>query len=211
MAGDGRPLLLDARDGQYPHPRDLKRHSLLKRVVYGPSPRTYRKTTSLTRFARFVSFAVPITFLYASYVVLTSLEFNILDPGSWCLRLPHKNWPESKHPIEFWEKIAISYPKADRAKEWSKYYTSGPHLGGQNYTQVLWTKEKFEELGFQAKIETYDIYVNYPLGHRLALLESHNKTTKVKYEASLEEPVLEKDTTSGLKDRIPTFHGYSAK
>jgi N-acetylated-alpha-linked acidic dipeptidase len=33
---------------------------------------------------------------------------------------------------------------------------------------------------------------------------------KVKYEAVLEEDVLEEDSTSGLKDRIPTFHGFSA-
>lgn len=50
------------------------------------------------------------------------------------------------------------------------------------------------------------MYLNYPLDHRLALLESG----EVKFEATLEEPVLEQDATTGLDDRIPVFHGYSA-
>ena len=33
---------------------------------------------------------------------------------------------------------------------------------------------------------------------------------KVKYECSLEEDILDADPTTGLIDRIPTFHGYSA-
>lgn len=33
---------------------------------------------------------------------------------------------------------------------------------------------------------------------------------KVKFEASLEEDILEEDETTQLENRIPTFHGYSA-
>ena len=50
------------------------------------------------------------------------------------------------------------------------------------------------------------MYLNYPLDHRLALLEDG----EVKFEASLEEDILSEDPTTGLPDRIPTFHGYSA-
>ena len=53
---------------------------------------------------------------------------------------------------------------------------------------------------------SYDVYLNYPLDHRLALLDNG----EVAFEATLEEDVLEEDPTSGLEDRIPTFHGYSA-
>lgn len=59
----------------------------------------------------------------------------------------------------------------------------------------------------------YEVYLNYPVDHRLALLEkSSNKSSSwvVSFEASLKEDVLEGDPTSGLADRIPTFHGYSA-
>ena len=199
---DHQPLL-GGYDGQ---PR-----SFLKRAIHGPPHRVYRRATPLTRFARFTSIVLSVLALFATIGVLLALDVSITDPNTWCLRLPHRNWPHHEHPIEYWEHIVTSYPKADRAKEWSRYYTSGPHLGGKNYSQALWTKGKFEELGFDTKVESYDIYVNYPVGHRLALLEKYDDDYKVKYEAKLEEPVIEKDKTSGLKDRIPTFHGYSAK
>lgn len=87
----------------------------------------------------------------------------------------------------------------------------------------------------ESGIVDYDIYINYPLGHRLALLEeagdendsvteegrrgsvekiysniNQNGKFEVKYECSMEEDVLPEDPTSGLDNRVPTFHGYSA-
>ena len=107
-------------------------------------------------------------------------------------------------------------PQADKAAEWSKYYTSGPHLAGRNFSQAAWTQDRWEEFGIKAEIVAYDVYLNYPVGHRLALYEKKEgkkdevESWKVKFEASLEEDVLEEDETTGLKNRIPTFHGYSA-
>ncbi|KUL88558.1 hypothetical protein ZTR_05408 [Talaromyces verruculosus] len=103
-------------------------------------------------------------------------------------------------------------PTAEKIEEWSKYYTAGPHLAGGNFSQVLWTQEKWKEFGVEdTTIATYDVYINYPLDHRLALLNKKGDDDyEVAYEASLEEDVLDEDGTSGLPDRIPTFHGYSA-
>lgn len=62
----------------------------------------------------------------------------------------------------------------------------------------------------------YDVYINYPIGHRLALYEQkdgkkHEKASwKVKFEATLEEDVIEEDPSTSLENRVPTFHGYSA-
>jgi len=121
------------------------------------------------------------------------------------------------------QKTILSTPDARQAKEWSKYYTSGPHLAGKNFSQALWTKERWEEFGVASTIVDYDVYINYPKSHRLALLEKTSsgndelesftvaeKGWKVKYEAQLEEDVLKEDQSSQLEDRIPTFHGYSA-
>lgn len=121
----------------------------------------------------------------------------------------------------------LSTPSEVKAKVWSQYYTSGPHLAGKNYSQAVWTRDRFEEFGIPAEIVTYEIYTNYPVSHRLALLQGKSrdnsslsrrsneihsgKAFEVVFEASLEEEVLEEDPTTGLKDRIPTFHGYSAK
>ncbi|KAL6704476.1 hypothetical protein ACN47E_008220 [Coniothyrium glycines] len=121
------------------------------------------------------------------------------------------------------QSILLETPDAEQAREWSKYYTSGPHLAGKNFSQALWTRERWEEFGVTSTIVDYEVYINYPKGHRLALLEkidwkhrtSNNLAStkdhwKVKYEASLEEDVLKEDKSSQLVSRIPTFHGYSA-
>jgi N-acetylated-alpha-linked acidic dipeptidase len=135
-------------------------------------------------------------------------------------KLP-EGWPYSRG-LDFDGLVGIltETPDSEKAREYSRYYTSGPHLAGKNLSQALWTKDKWEEFGVSSLIVDYDVYLNYPKGHRLALLEKkgdNEKDTaegedkwKIKYEASLEEDVLEEDATSGLKDRVPTFHGYSA-
>jgi N-acetylated-alpha-linked acidic dipeptidase len=116
--------------------------------------------------------------------------------------------------------ILLEVPSAEKAREWSQYYTSGPHLAGKNLSQALWTKERWQEFGVESVIVDYDVYLNYPKGHRLALLEKSSDKSKgdsavaedwsVKYEAKLEENVLKEDKASQSKDAVPTFHGYSA-
>ena len=93
-----------------------------------------------------------------------------------------------------------------KVRSWSEYYTAGPHLAGKNLSQALWTRERWEEFGVKSDLVAYDVYINYPLDHRLALLDGK----KVKYECSLEEDSIGEDPTTSLEDRIPTFHGYSA-
>jgi N-acetylated-alpha-linked acidic dipeptidase len=122
--------------------------------------------------------------------------------------------PPEPIPLPTLEEIMLNVPSASSAREYSRYLTSGPHLGGKNYSQAVWMKEQWESLGVpQVEIVPYEIYTNYPKGHRLALLnetKSEDKEYELLFEASLEEDVLEEDPTSGLEDRIPTFHGYSA-
>ncbi|KAF2644501.1 Zn-dependent exopeptidase [Massarina eburnea CBS 473.64] len=126
------------------------------------------------------------------------------------------SWPYSSG-ISYEQLVEIlrETPDREQAREWSRYYTSGPHLAGKNLSQALWTKERWEEFGVKSTIVDYDIYANYPLGHRLVLLEKSSEKEEgeewtAKYEASLQEDVLDSDPTSGLDDSIPTFHGYSA-
>jgi len=117
------------------------------------------------------------------------------------------------------QSILLETPSAAKAEEWSRYYTSGPHLAGKNLSQALWTRERWQEWGVASTIVDYDVYINYPKGHRLALMESsetsHGKEKSdvewaIKYEARLEEDVLDQDKSSQLAERVPTFHGYSA-
>lgn len=132
-------------------------------------------------------------------------------------------WPLSSEGLSFKElqDILLKTPREDKAREWSQYYTAGPHLAGKNLSQAIWTRELWQGFGIQdSSLVAYDIYLNYPAGHRLALLETNQKNAShstndgasktVRYECKLEEDVLKEDPTTGLADRVPTFHGYSA-
>ncbi|USW49007.1 Putative PA domain, transferrin receptor-like, dimerization domain, peptidase M28 [Septoria linicola] len=122
--------------------------------------------------------------------------------------LPHTAWPES-HGISYKElkKTLLATPDAKKAREWSQYYTAGPHLAGKNESQAQWTKDLWKQFGVDhAEVVSYDVYINYPLDHRLALL----KDGEVAFEATLEEDVVDEDPTTNLTDRVPVFHGYSA-
>lgn len=123
----------------------------------------------------------------------------------------HKAWPESEGlTFEDLQKIILETPDEEKARASSQYYTSGPHLAGKNLSQALWTRDRWQESGVKSDIIAYDVYINYPLDHRLALLEQTKHNQEVKYECSLTEDVLEDDPTTNLATRIPTFHGYSA-
>jgi len=120
---------------------------------------------------------------------------------------PHPGWPASDGlSLEDLKKILDDVPDAGKAREWSRYYTAGPHLAGKNLSQAQWTRDRWEEWGVASEVVAYDVYINYPVDHSLTLVEND----KVIFEATLEEDVLKDDPTTGLSDRIPTFHGYSA-
>ncbi|KAK3996452.1 PA domain-containing protein [Cladorrhinum sp. PSN332] len=148
-------------------------------------------------------------FLYLSAVLI--LRRPLIRPWSW-------SWPGCHHnklSHDQLRQILLDTPSSQRAEEWSRYYTAGPHLAGKNLSQALWTQTKWEQFGIKAEINTYDVYINYPKDHRLALLKKKEEkdgasTWEVSFEASLEEDVIGEDPTSGLEDRVPTFHGYSA-
>lgn len=120
---------------------------------------------------------------------------------------PHPSWPAGDGlSYASLKEILLDTPDAGMAKAWSEYYTAGPHLMGQNLSQAVWTKDRWEEFGVKSEVVAYEVYTNYPVDHRLALL----KDGEVTFEATLEEDVLEEDPTSALPNRVPTFHGYSA-
>ncbi|KAI0463470.1 hypothetical protein LJB42_002465 [Komagataella kurtzmanii] len=114
---------------------------------------------------------------------------------------------EDENPLEIYLKAL----ETNEAHKWSKVYTSQPHLAGTNYGLVEFTKSKFEEYGFEASVDDYDVYLSYPIDHSLELYEhSEDKKDKLLYKASLEEDVLSEDPTTSGDDLIPTFLGYGA-
>ena len=73
--------------------------------------------------------------------------------------LPHPTWPESNGlSYPKLKKILLETPDADKAREWSKYYTAGPHLCGKNLSQAEWTRDKWAGFGVpQVDIVTYEM------------------------------------------------------
>jgi N-acetylated-alpha-linked acidic dipeptidase len=52
---------------------------------------------------------------------------------------PHAAWPESEGiTYEELKKTLLDTPDAKKAREWSQYYTAGPHLAGKNISQAEW-------------------------------------------------------------------------
>lgn len=201
-------------------------------VIIAPPRRRYAHST-LRRFC---------TVLLTAALIVTTILFLLPVQWSrsrenggvfaeflpWASPFPHRSWPLSQGlSYKELQEVLLTTPKEDKAKQWSRYYTAGPHLAGKNLSQAIWTRDKWQEFGIQhARLVSYDVFLNYPVTHRLALLEKKSMSEQgnsgvdeetfteagytVKYECSLEEDVLKDDETTGLKDRIPTFHGYSA-
>ncbi|EXJ76832.1 glutamate carboxypeptidase II [Capronia epimyces CBS 606.96] len=172
-------------------PRHGYRHSTFRRFC------TIALGSSL--IAIVICFLVPFAILPRGHGSLSSyLPWSRPFPSSW----PHS----SGITFEELRDILSTTPNMDQIRSWSEYYTAGPHLAGKNLSQAVWTRERWEEFGVKSEIVAYDVYINYPISHRLALFKEGN----LKYECSLEEDVIEDDPTTSLKDRVPTFHGYSA-
>jgi N-acetylated-alpha-linked acidic dipeptidase len=194
-----------------------ERTPLIATVQVRPPRQRYRHST----VRRFFSVAFGSTVLF---IIFFAFIPSLLVPHG--RHHPSHDPPWVANPVTYkqLQEILLTTPKEERAEEWSRYYTAGPHLAGKNLSQAIWTLTKWQEFGvLNSNLVAYDTYINYPLGHRLALYEkTRNKSQEsehtdskkdswtVKFEASLEEDVLEEDPTTGLPDRIPTFHGYSA-
>lgn len=148
------------------------------------------------------------------FFVVSTPNRPVRAPSAFPSALKFEGTADTSHELTYkgLTDILTSTPNEDQVREWSKYYTAGPHLMGQNRSQAEWTRDRWQEFGVtDTSIVAYDVYTNYPKGHRLVLLGKTSRADSgVVYEAKLEEDVLEEDGTTGLPDRVPTFHGYSA-
>jgi N-acetylated-alpha-linked acidic dipeptidase len=104
------------------------------------------------------------------------------------------------------EKVMLNSPSPSYIRNQSQLYTSGPHLAGKNITQATYTRDLWQSYGIETEIEEYEVLLNYPISHRLALLDDD----EIKFEAELREDAIPEDPTSQDPDAVPTFHGYSA-
>ncbi|KYK54633.1 hypothetical protein DCS_06593 [Drechmeria coniospora] len=177
---------------------------LIQTVRVGPPRRRYPHQT-LRRFCTIACTCV----LIGGFICFAIQALFVWPPRH---RHSHSSHGAKAITQEALRSILLNTPSAESAKEWSSYYTSGPHLAGKNYSQAEWTGDKWQHWGVDASIVAYDVYINYPVDHKLSLLQRSGKDApwSLAFEASLAEDVLEQDPTTALASRVPTFHGYSA-
>ena len=96
--------------------------------------------------------------------------------------------------------------KADNLDEWMKYMSARPHHVGSPYDKkvVDFIAEKFEDWGFDVKVESFNVLFPTP---KVRLLEMTAPTT---FTASLEEPAVKGDASSAQTDEaLPPYNCFS--
>ncbi|MCM2269175.1 MAG: M28 family peptidase [Thermoanaerobaculia bacterium] len=89
---------------------------------------------------------------------------------------------------------------------WMEHLTSRPRHVGAPWTKesAEWMRDLLASWGWQARLETFEVLFPTPLERSLEL------TAPTYYRASLEEPALSADATSGQKkEQLPTYNAYS--
>ncbi len=86
-------------------------------------------------------------------------------------------------------------------------YTSQPHVAGTEGDRWMaeYTYAAFKSAGLaNVQLDAHDVLLSYPLGSSVVM------TRPVSFKASLTEPVIEEDPTSGDSRIVSPFNAYSA-
>ncbi len=89
---------------------------------------------------------------------------------------------------------------------WMKRMTRAPFFVGapHNRENALWVADRFRDWGYDVEIAEYRVLFPKPRVRELEMVAPE------RFRASLEEPPLEEDATSGVPGRLPTYNAYSA-
>ena len=96
--------------------------------------------------------------------------------------------------------------RADNLRQWMKRLTKRPHHVGSPYGKEVaeFLAEQFRAWGYDTEIEVFHVLFPTPLSRRLEMVSPHQ------FVATLEEPTLPEDATSGQKaEQLPTYNVYS--
>jgi len=100
-----------------------ERTPLITTVAVG-TPRQRYPHQTLRRFCT-IALTSSLIALLITFLVTTAYE------------PPHHNHHPHRHlTFEELQAVLLDTPSSEKAAEWSKYYTAGPHLAGQNLSQV---------------------------------------------------------------------------
>ena len=93
----------------------------------------------------------------------------------------------------------------NNVRDWIKRLSAKPHHLGSAYGKdnAQFMAELFRSWGYDVRLEQYDVLMPTPVTRTLEM------TAPSRFVASLAEPPLKEDSTSGLPDQLPTFNAYS--
>jgi N-acetylated-alpha-linked acidic dipeptidase len=97
--------------------------------------------------------------------------------------------------------------KAENLRTHMKYMSAHPHHVGSPYGRKVaeYALDLFKSYGFEARIDTSWVLFPTPKTRIVELV------APTKFKASLTEPMLKEDATSGqTKEQLPTYHAFSA-
>jgi N-acetylated-alpha-linked acidic dipeptidase len=96
--------------------------------------------------------------------------------------------------------------EANRVREFMHKMAAEPHHAGSNGGRLVaeYALEQFKSFGLDARIETFEALLPYPVQRSLEVVTPERKI------ARLREPSLPEDPDSADLDQLPTFLAYSA-
>ena len=105
-----------------------------------------------------------------------------------------------------WEKIYLSVPNPETAKQHLRTYTKKSHMAGteQDYQTAVYTRDQMREYGISAEIVEYQVLLPYPKENLVEMLKPSN------YKAVLSEAIVNEDDDSFDQSVTPIFNAYSA-
>ena len=104
------------------------------------------------------------------------------------------------------EAQARAVPHRDTLRALVRAMSAVPHEAGtersRHVAELLLAR--FKAMGFDARIEQFEAWMPRPVSRTLELVAPE------RYTATLREPALSQDPTTGQPDQLPTFNAYSA-
>ena len=137
------------------------------------------------------------------------LLFSLLQLGSAANNQEPMDGYSPAHAVveRDWESKFRNLPNPDAMRESMQHLSARPHNVGSPYDKenAEWILSKFQQYGFDAHIETFDVLFPTPKERHVELL------SPTYFVAKLQEPPLSIDPTSQqTSEQLPTYNAYSA-
>jgi len=104
------------------------------------------------------------------------------------------------------EAFARAVPSRDTLRALVRRMSAVPHEAGTERSRAVaeFLLARFRAMGFDARIERFEAWMPRPVSRTLELVAPD------RYTASLREPVLPQDPTTGHAEELPTYNAYAA-